>query len=142
MKLFSVLCLGALCCFTFFEAQAKKIPALSKSIVVKENKNGQTIEALVGETIEVQLPGNPTTGYEWQMIGQSNNLALVTSRYLPQESKLVGSGGVYHFLLKPGPIAVGTQHLVQFAYFRRWEGVKKSAKKFSIKIRVKSASKK
>jgi predicted secreted protein len=34
---------------------------------LSENDSGKTVEILVGDELEVELPGNPTTGYVWEV---------------------------------------------------------------------------
>ena len=36
-----------------------------ESMKLSENDSGKTVEILVGDELEVILPGNPTTGYVW-----------------------------------------------------------------------------
>lgn len=59
MKFFVVLAFVALSCCFFTSASA------SKSWVLDESANNTNITPTVGDTILVQLKGNPTTGFKW-----------------------------------------------------------------------------
>ena len=42
------------------------------TIVVTEEQNGQSVEMNDRDTLELQLTGNPTTGYNWQTVDINN----------------------------------------------------------------------
>ena len=56
----------------------------------------QPITANAGETFDIVLSANPTTGYRWNLIGEldANVVELVGQDYISQQPVLVGSGGV------------------------------------------------
>ncbi len=56
----------------------------------------QPITANLGETFDIVLVSNPTTGYRWNLVKEldTNTIQLVGQDYLPQRPILVGSGGV------------------------------------------------
>lgn len=90
-----------------------------RSIEVDGSNNGSSIEMAVGETLIIKLEGNPTTGYQWEML--PNDGGLVELQGEPEyksDSNLVGSGGLYRFTLKaikPGTTAV------ELKYYRSFE---------------------
>ena len=69
-----------------------------KPVWITEADNGQTLTVVNGDTLEVQLWGNPTTGYTW------NQVALTTNALVPMgnpefesDSSAAGLGGMYYF---------------------------------------------
>lgn len=50
----------------------------------------------VHETVKITVPGNPTTGYEWNAV-QTEGLKILKTEYLPDEHEegMVGVGGSY-----------------------------------------------
>ncbi len=56
----------------------------------------QPITTKPGETFDIVLSSNPTTGYHWNLIGESdaNVVQLIGQDYISQQPVLVGSGGV------------------------------------------------
>jgi inhibitor of cysteine peptidase len=108
----------------------------SKLITVTEKKNNKTITSRVGDTIEIRLDGNPTTGYEWKVVQSSRSLPVSHSEYIPMDPTFEGSGGTYLFTVKPDSFAAGGTHAIKIAYFRSWEGPEAASKTFTIKIKV------
>jgi inhibitor of cysteine peptidase len=60
---------------------------------------GCVISARVGETIEIDLPENPTTGFLWYIEGADGS-ALVTSDF-ELGGEAVGAGGTRTFRITP-----------------------------------------
>lgn len=87
--------------------------------------NGKTYTVRVGDTIQVSVPGNPTTGYGWAVSAPEGGETLLVQQeeplYVPDKTdeQVVGSGGVYIFTFKAGGIGQETLSLV---YSRPWEG--------------------
>lgn len=62
-------------------------------ITLDEKSNGSAVDIKVGETFEVSLPENPTTGYRWQ---QKSGPAFVSTRFIPDpiaKPESIGAGG-------------------------------------------------
>jgi inhibitor of cysteine peptidase len=110
-----------------------------KTIVVTEKKNGKTVTARVGDTVDVQLSGNPTTGYQWFVVSYSRDLPVANQEYIPSQPIMTGSGGIFSFQFKPDLLAAGAKHTAKFAYYRPWMGVDSAIQTFSITIKVKDA---
>ena len=102
--------------------------------IISEDAAGQTVTVKTGETIAINLKGNPTTGFSWQMLDL--NTAILVQQGDPAykaDSSLIGSGGMYTYTFKAA--GAGTQTLV-FNYARAWETNIPPAKIFSITIKV------
>ena len=71
------------------------VAATPSPITVSEQDSGKTIELAVGQKILVQLPSNPTTGYQWSVLGKPAPLVFVKSDYAanPQAAGRMGAGG-------------------------------------------------
>jgi len=91
-----------------------------------EADNGKSYTVEVGETIEVVLPGNPTTGYEWtadlteeaaEILEQAGEPAYVQH---PAEDNVVGVGGQFTFAFKAKAAGEATLKLI---YSRSFEDV-------------------
>jgi predicted secreted protein len=91
-----------------------------------EADNGQSFVVQVGDTIEVMLPGNPTTGFAWTAAMSDEAAALVAQQgepaYVSETSgeTVVGAGGVYTFTFKT--VAEGEAEL-KLVYARSFEDV-------------------
>lgn len=94
--------------------------ATTATIVVTDKKSGQAISLAVGQSLEVRLPSNPTTGYRWTA-GTLSSTPLRQKRapaFVPSKSGLMGAGGTQVFTYDG--VAAGTAPL-SFAYSRPWE---------------------
>ncbi len=84
--------------------------------------NGKRAQVPVGQWVLIRLPGNPTTGYQWQAAavqGQSVRL-MAEPQYVatPVKPGVVGSGGTYYFkfrALQPGLTTI------KLIYLRPWQ---------------------
>jgi inhibitor of cysteine peptidase len=56
----------------------------------------QLITVALGETFELVLPSNPSTGYHWNFLGEPdvNLFELVSQDYIAEQPTAIGSGGV------------------------------------------------
>ena len=88
-----------------------------------EADNGNAYAVKVGDTIEVIIPGNMTTGFSWAAALAEKDAALVQLVGAPAyatDSTLVGSGGTFTLTFKA--VAKG-EALLKLVYLRPWEGV-------------------
>ena len=78
------------------------------------------IDVIKGQSFEIVLESNPTTGYAWGLAKRIENhmVNLVTNEYHAKETSLVGSGGaeVWTFVARHD----GTT-TITLAYRRPWE---------------------
>ena len=107
--------------------------------VLTKADNGSMLEMTVGATIEVQLKGNPTTGYQWRAAKLEGDAVkqVGETKYQtrPHQPGMVGVGGTFTFrfeAVKPGTAALALH------YLRPWEKGKPPAESFAIKVRVKA----
>ncbi|MBI5368621.1 MAG: protease inhibitor I42 family protein [Planctomycetes bacterium] len=108
--------------------------AAPATLVVDDTMDGRTLDLNVGDTLEIRLAGNPTTGYEWNAVRYSRSLPVSSSQYVPTADGGVGGGGVYTFAIKPDPFAAGSTHSFKFAYSRA--GARRALKTFKLTVRV------
>ncbi len=54
----------------------------------------QPIEVQTGETFNIVIESNPTTGYHWEIIGELSNIEFVSKDYQADEPVATGSGGI------------------------------------------------
>ena len=81
--------------------------------------NGSTVHVKQGETFEVALEGNPTTGYTWEVAGGSGDqVALQGQPEFKADSDALGSGGMMTLQFKA--VQQGTAPL-KLIYHRTFE---------------------
>ncbi|MFC1996716.1 protease inhibitor I42 family protein [Chloroflexota bacterium] len=131
----------ALLCFLgnflgFLLAACSTSPLKPKIVIVDENMDSEFVELFVNDQIEIRLPGNPTTGYDWILLGVDYTiLEKLGELEYQSEGDTVGGGG--HYTLKLRAVAPG-QTLVELAYRRSFESEDiPSADEFKILVRVK-----
>jgi inhibitor of cysteine peptidase len=96
------------------------------ALKLTEADNGRTFTVKTGDTIEVVIAGNPTTGYEWTAVLDEASAALLEQVGEPvyaaesTDQTLVGGGGTYTFTFKA--LKSGSADL-RLAYARAWENV-------------------
>ncbi len=86
-----------------FSSSATQTPTLSP-IPTGETPNPQPeptdptqlITVQAGQTFDLVLTSNPSTGYRWQLVEELDPglLELMDQNYIPQEPSAIGSGGV------------------------------------------------
>jgi inhibitor of cysteine peptidase len=103
-----------------------------------EADNGKSYTVKVGDTIEVAVAGNPSTGYGWTATLSEKDAALLEQVGEPAyvsdttDSNIVGSGGTYTFTFKA--LAKGEATL-QLQYARPWESVQ-PANTFEVTVTI------
>jgi inhibitor of cysteine peptidase len=80
-------------------------------VVLDISDSGSAITLGVGDTFEVQLESNPTTGYGWIVAEQPDGVVLESSDYQAPDTSLVGAGGVEVFVFDATAAGAGTLRL-------------------------------
>lgn len=100
--------------------------------LVEEGDEAATVTLRGGERLLIALPGNPTTGYAWEVVEEPAFLARVEGLdYLP-DSTLLGGGGTFFFRYEATEAGEGE---LSFAYRRPWEALPPE-QTFSVTIAV------
>lgn len=109
-----------------------------EAVYLSEQDSGRYIALKVGQTAVVTLPENQTTGYSWmfEVVPEEQNvIGNIKEKYVHQETKLVGSGGIKEFSFK----IMNTGRADIYGYYHRpWEELdKKTAQSVHFTIVVK-----
>lgn len=99
-------------------AGCKLLTGPADKIVTAEDA-GSTVNLIMGDELVVELEGNPTTGYEWEVteVDEAVLVPLGEPDY-QSESEAIGAGGLFTFYFEAaGP---GETEL-QLVYHRPWE---------------------
>ncbi len=93
-----------------------------QDLIIDETGNGETFEVVEGRDIVVRLPGNPSTGYSWEVATTDKTFGYpVTDSFTPSDSG-AGSDGIFEFVWKTdGVLSVVGSHTVTMDYLRSWE---------------------
>jgi inhibitor of cysteine peptidase len=101
------------------------------TITVTENNSGGQLSAQVGDTIEIHLAENATTGYRWELDDLDPRLFESEDATSDYRSGAVGSGGAALFRIKV--VAAGSATL-RLKCWRRWEGNSGVLKRFAVTV--------
>ncbi|MFA6075665.1 MAG: protease inhibitor I42 family protein [Negativicutes bacterium] len=90
--------------------------------VVDENANKQTISMPQYTWLMVKLKSNPTTGYDWQVVSQGDNVNIADSGYMINNNavanKLSGAPSKKYYLIQA--VAAGTAKFA-LQYYQPWD---------------------
>ena len=102
--------------------------------LVEEDNAGSSVSLRVGEHLMVALPGNPTTGFEWEPVEKPAALTRLPGvDYRPRPGPIVfGGGGTFYFRYRATAPGAGD---LSFAYRRPWEAAP-PGRTFSILVTV------
>lgn len=117
-------------CVAHGTARAGAPPALS----IDEHADHATLPLVVGQKLVLTLPGNPTTGFQWQAISRGE--PVLEPEGVPEyaaEGSAIGAGGRYRYTLKavrPGSAPV------KLVYRRSFEPDLPPARVFEVTVQV------
>ena len=125
----TVVVLGVLTACSAPPAPATPIQSLT------EADAGRSIKLRVGDKLEVTLPGNPTTGFQWE-VGSVDTSVLkpIGKPEYKSSSNALGSGGQFTFRFEA--VAPG-QTTLQLIYHRPFEKDTPPAQTFEVTVTVK-----
>jgi inhibitor of cysteine peptidase len=107
--------------------------ANEETVTVTKADNGRTVHVKVGGALEIQLEGNPTTGFWWYRDDlEGGCLQFVSETKTPTSGALgAPSTGVWRF----GAQQKG-ETKVTLRYYRSWEGKDKAVGTFTVTVKV------
>jgi inhibitor of cysteine peptidase len=97
-------------------------PTPPATVTLGAQDDGRTITLKSGDTLIIELEGNPTTGFSWEVEAVDDAILALQgdAQYTASETGLVGSGGVFTFTFRA---ASKGQTPLQLVYHRSWENV-------------------
>jgi len=114
------------------------LPAAAATIELTEKDNGAVMKVQPGDQIKVTVPGNPTTGYTWQLAAiRVDVLEPGLEPEYVRDSTLPGAGGRFTFRFTARSQGVTK---VILAYLRTWEKDMPPVKTFEMIADVNSSN--
>jgi len=105
-----------------------------ESMKLSENDSGKTVEIRVGDELDVILPGNPTTGYVWEVSSLDSTVMRLDKSDFFANDNAFGSGGIE--IIKFQAIAAGTS-VVRLIFHRSFEQNMPPLKTFEVTVIIK-----
>ncbi|HMN94881.1 MAG TPA: protease inhibitor I42 family protein [Phycisphaerales bacterium] len=108
----------------------------SRTVTVGEADNGRLVDLALGDTLKVELPANPTTGYSWEVAGDPGPVLapLGAWEFNHDRTDLVGAPGLSILRLRA---ASGGAVALRLGYRRPWEDPATAAQTWQIDVSVK-----
>jgi inhibitor of cysteine peptidase len=105
-----------------------------EAVQLSVDQNGSLIVELeTDQRLDINLEGNPTTGYTWEIMNIDKRILLQESEKFKPESDLEGSPGLFVFRLMA--VEKGQTDIV-LIYHRPWEKEVEPLSTFFIKVIV------
>ncbi len=85
-------------------------------VVITLGDNGKAVPVMLEDTFEIQLEGNPSTGYAWQQTaGNDAIVKQIEEPYFLQRGSAAGGGGIFVFKMQAVSLGYTT---LKFEYMR------------------------
>jgi inhibitor of cysteine peptidase len=98
----------------------------------EESAAEQSAELAAGESFEISLRENPTTGYRWSLTA-GGEAACVLSGDEFEPGQAPGAGGIHRWRFRA---AQAGEVRIEFALKRRWAQADAPAKSFALRVKV------
>ena len=102
------------------------------TLTVGASQSGSSIDLRVGDTVVVALESNPSTGFDWALVGSTAPVLDPGQRTYTSSGTALGAPGTVTYRFRA--MAEGSTRLV-IHYLRSWESVP-PARTFELTIRV------
>ena len=97
-----------------------------------EQNQGQTIEAQLGDEVEVALLENPTAGFRWHFVHPGDPVCILLKDAFKPGTAAVGQGGIHSWVFKV--TATGTSK-IELAYGRSWHPGEIATRTFALYLK-------
>jgi predicted secreted protein len=110
--------------------EQKALPVLT----IDETSNGQKLDAVLGQTVEICLIENPTTGFRWRLAQAGGPVGTLLRDAFEPGQHAPGQPGIHRWQFQ---VATAGSGLVRFVYRRSWEDDAAATRVFTVTLRVK-----
>jgi inhibitor of cysteine peptidase len=100
-----------------------------------ERSNGSEMQLNTGDTFEIVLRENPTTGFRWHLVSSGNPVCNLLDDSFETGGGSPGSGGIHSWQFQTIQEGLGKIDLV---YQRSWERHKPPAQSFVLNVHVRT----
>jgi inhibitor of cysteine peptidase len=106
------------------------------TITADMNYDGRTLTMQSGDSVELSLAENPTTGYKWEFLAKPDPICVIVNDAYVANPALnsVGGGGAHDWEVRAATRGTGK---VSLGYRRPWEKDSAPAKTFTLTLVVK-----
>jgi len=102
--------------------------------VLTEADTGKTVDLTVGQSIEIRLPENATTGYRWSVKAIDTSVCeIVADERLAPGKIIPGAPGEHRWRLRATHAGAC---MLQLVYGRSWQSDASPARTFKVRLHV------
>lgn len=127
----------ACCLYVFMQFFALELiyPKEDVSVILTKEDSGSVVDIGVGDFFEIELEGNPSTGFWWHF----DNLDEEYLELIKQETEKISKGRLGAPVLGRWTFKAKScgQTTISMAYYRKWEGAGRAADKVSFIVKIK-----
>ncbi|HMD99549.1 MAG TPA: protease inhibitor I42 family protein [Terriglobia bacterium] len=106
-------------------------------IHINADSNGREVSAAVGETLEISLAENRTTGFRWELKSKAETACILVKDAAEPAKGPPGKGGTHRWQFQA--VRPGTGE-IELEYRRPWERDAPPQRTFQITVRVEQAN--
>ena len=99
---------------------------------ITESSNGTEIDLAAGETLEVRLVENRSTGFRWVLESTGEGACTLVGDAF-EKGSAIGQPGTHHWEFRAGVAGSGT---ITLSYLRPWEETQPPARSFTLRVQV------
>lgn len=111
--------------------EAKLLTPPTAPITITAADNGGSVQVAAGARIQVTLPGNPTTGYIWQVTANDESILRPLGYTFTPDADMAGAGGVETFTFQV--MAPGVTEL-ELVNSHPWERDVEPTQRFAVNV--------
>lgn len=94
--------------------------------------NNSTVSVIQGASFMIELPENPTTGYQWN-VTVTEGLTIANDEYVCDNPGIAGAGGIHNWNITASGEGA---HQFKAVYMRSWEPLTGSEEMFVLNVDV------
>jgi inhibitor of cysteine peptidase len=98
-----------------------------------EQDNGRTINLHLGESVQLTLPENATTGYRWAIDHYDKEIIEMLATEPHYQAPAIGSAGEVTFIFQTKKIGTGE---IVLKHWRHWEGDASVIARFRVQLHI------
>lgn len=104
-----------------------------KMLQIDAHSNGREVSLRAGETLEISLAENRTTGFRWRLESNAGPACKLLKSSFEASLGATGRGGVHHWQFQAVQAGAGK---IELEYRRPWEEDSPPSRTFTLRVRV------
>lgn len=100
---------------------------------ITEDSNGSEIDMAAGETLEVRLQENRSTGFKWVLESAGEGICALVGDAFENGGAIPGQSGTHRWEFRAEQAGSGT---ITLSYRRPWEEKQTPDRSFTLRVRV------